>query len=541
VGEGGSTTPRAGGVYDAISGVCYRGSWLGDDADGKAIVRDKRSGEVVSYGKDVVVDAETRMSLDGRFQLRGGQDGSNWLAPVPVPSRSTLLTSRAAEGRLDPVDFLDGGLFPLGKVVVVAGLGGQGKGMLIANLVGDLTAGRPALGLEYPPPAPIEALWVGAEDARNDTINPRLMAAGAVLRRVHYLDGVKDEDGKRVAFSLRYVREIEDYLVACPAVRLVVIDPIAGYVARAGAKDYNEGEVRMLLEPLGDLAEKLKVTIVAIKHLNKDEAKTLTSRISGSVAYVDFPRVVLVVAKDPKDEARRVLAVLKWNLNVEQPSSIAWTMEGVSEPDKDKILGSSICRHLDATNKAKLREQLNRLVWSGPVDVGVDDLLKSAVRREGKADTEINRAVEWLSSRLADGPVGSVLCAKEGDHFLGRSWPGSDLSPDKRRPKVLARVKWWRELLKDRFKGESRRAGYNGPYLFKLSHHGWPPPDHVQIEAIKADDTEVPAAPPPESYDAEASLLAWIETWSPLDPVEATVEDGPPTVTFTASTASTAP
>jgi putative DNA primase/helicase len=86
----------------------------------------------------------------------------------------------------------------------VAGLGGGGKGMFWANVVGDLTRGRPALGLDYTAPGAVEVLLIGCEDGYADTVNPRLLAAGADLKKVHILTGVKNARGKILPFSLNW-------------------------------------------------------------------------------------------------------------------------------------------------------------------------------------------------------------------------------------------------------------------------------------------------------------------------------------------------
>ena len=140
------------------------------------------------------------------------------------------------------------------KLITIAGLGGAGKGMFWANVVADLTRGRPTLGMTYQPPGPIDVLLVGCEDGYSDTVIPRLMAADADLNRVHILDGIRDSKGHVHPFSLAYLKLLEDYLNAHPGLGLVVIDPIAGYVGRAGVKDHHDAELRSVLEPLGDLA-----------------------------------------------------------------------------------------------------------------------------------------------------------------------------------------------------------------------------------------------------------------------------------------------
>ncbi len=301
-------------------------------------------------------------------------------------------------------------------------------------------------------------------------------------------------------------------------------------------KDHHDAELRSLLEPLGDLANRLKITILTIKHLNKDEAKTVASRVGGSIAYVNVPRACAVIAPDPDNETRRILAWFKWNLNAEKPPSIAWTMEPAPPDRLAAILAS--CDHLSDEDKAKLARQLHCLKWAGKVETVADDLLRTAARIERKSfQNEVDRATEWLSQRLADGPVGSVIIAREGDKVIGRIWPAPSAghSPDEQRKRVLGRVKWWREtILKPRLKGESARGSFNGPYFFRLPDHLtrglWPPPSEAIRVAQHADDSEI-------RPDLDGNPRAMTATGSPpvapveaVEAVEATGRDSASTV-----------
>jgi hypothetical protein len=420
------------------------------------------------------------------------------------PGKLVLVTSLASSIRPVPVDFLDGGVIPRGKLVTLAGLGGSGKGMFWANMVADLTNGRGTFGMDYEPLPSIEVLLVGCEDGYADTVVPRLLAADGDLDRVHILEGVRDQNGRLLPFSLVHLDPLAAFLKGHPKVQLVIIDPIAGYVGRAGVMDHHDTEVRSLLEPLAELANRSQTTILTVKHLNKDEARTVASRVGGSVAYVNVPRACFVVAADPEDDTCRVLAPFKWNLNAPMPPSVAWTMD---PPPREHLAGIlAKCDHLDEEDREKLAGQLHRLSWLGEVDVTADDLLRTAAKKEKKSTPdEMERATQWLQQRLKDGPVGSILAAKEGDRFLGRRWPDPKLPPEERRRIVFGRTKWWREnVLKGQLDGETKQVGYQGPWLFRLPEHAWPPSD-AAIEAARRADEELASTEATEATEATGS------------------------------------
>ena len=93
---------------------------------------------------------------------------------------------------------------------------------------------------------------LSAEDDAEDTIRPRLEAAGADLQRCFILDAVRDVDADgnatQRAFSLkRDLERLSTLIAELRDVRLVVIDPISAYLGDADS--HKNAEVRALLAP----------------------------------------------------------------------------------------------------------------------------------------------------------------------------------------------------------------------------------------------------------------------------------------------------
>ena len=342
----------------------------------------------------------TRESKSSRTQSKDSQDSQDSL---------TLCTSLAKTYRIKPVEFLDGGIIPAGKMISIVGMGGAGKGMFWANLVAEWSRGCETLGMKYQPTGPIEILLVGCEDGYEDTVIPRLMAANANLDNIHVLKGVKDKDGKVKPFSLEYLDPTARWLAGHPRVRFTVIDPLPGYVARAGVDDHSDAELRSILEPFSDLGNASNVTFCGIKHFNKDESKSVAARVGGSVAYVNVARACYVVGVDPTNPYRRVLAPFKWNLNVPWPPSIAWSQELADSDVVRQVLQSEQCKGLTTAQIALMKEQLFRLRWEGEVNVKADDVLEriSASGRKsqggsGKSHLMAGRSAEERTRALQD-------------------------------------------------------------------------------------------------------------------------------------------
>jgi putative DNA primase/helicase len=139
-----------------------------------------------------------------------------------------------------------------------------------------------------------------------------------------------------------------------------------------------------VLEPLGEMAERLRVAIVAITHLSKGDGKAI-NRVIGSIAFAAAARATFAVVADPDDEAslRRLFLQVKNNIAPPQAGLAFRLLQREIAPG---ILGSAI--DWDDTQ---------------PVTISVDQALKG--RSEPLAGTAMEDACELLTDVLAEGPV----------------------------------------------------------------------------------------------------------------------------------------
>ena len=148
---------------------------------------------------------------------------------------------------------------------------------------------------------------MSAEDDPSRTIIPRLKAAGADLSRVHILESVVVAGGGEALPSLRadmaHIAAVADRLGDC---RLIVIDPVSAYLG--GVDDHRNAEVRGILSPLKQMAERLNAAVVLLSHLSKGGSSNPQQRVIGSIAYVGACRANFLFVKDREDPTgRRVL------------------------------------------------------------------------------------------------------------------------------------------------------------------------------------------------------------------------------------------
>ena len=85
------------------------------------------------------------------------------------------------------IDWLWQPYIPYGKVTVIQGDPGDGKTTLILSIAAMLSTGQ-AMPESLQAPACSNVIYQSAEDGAEDTIKPRLIAAGADCEKVAFID-----------------------------------------------------------------------------------------------------------------------------------------------------------------------------------------------------------------------------------------------------------------------------------------------------------------------------------------------------------------
>lgn len=248
-------------------------------------------------------------------------------AAAPVVEAPAVAAPRVEVGTLlsdvvpEAVRWLWAGRIPLGKLTALDGDPGLGKSTLTLDLAARVTtSGRMPDGSEG---ATGGVVLLTAEDGLADTVRPRLEAAGADLRRVVAL-GIVGEGKDRRPVTLPDDLDLVRAAIARVGAVLVVVDPLMAFLS--GAVDsHRDQDVRRALAQLAALAEETGAALVVVRHLNKTAAGNPLYRGGGSIGIIGAARAGLLVARDPKDEGRRVLAATKSNLAAE-PRSWRWTL-----------------------------------------------------------------------------------------------------------------------------------------------------------------------------------------------------------------------
>ena len=339
----------------------------------------------------------------------------------PSPEEGDLAeVVRLTDVRPEPVEWLWYHRAAIGKLTLIDGDPGEGKSVIGVGLAACLSTGA-----ELPGGGSYTAsnvILLSAEDGLADTIRPRLDAAGGDPDRVHALTSVVRADGKHDFPSLLKDVEVIEAAARKHSAALVIIDPLMAYL---NAKDsYKDADVRQVLAPVCAMAERVRVALLVVRHLNKGSDMKAIYRGGGSIGIVGAARSAFLVAPDPEDEGRRILACVKSNLCA-KPPSLAYRIVGTKN-------GAPVVR------------------WEpNPVEITADALLQAG----------------------ADAAVGRRLVTDEATAFLRNALHGGERPMKELEEEAKAHGVSWASVRRvQRSVGVNPRKaeGKRGPWMWSL-------------------------------------------------------------------------
>lgn len=292
-----------------------------------------------------------------------------------------LVISMGHEVEVEKARWVWPGYIPAGKLTILAGDPGMGKSTIVLDLISRISKGtflpsgnRTITGMSY---------ICSAEDSAEDTIVPRLIAAGADLKRVGIIREVREDDEDTRFLSLpRDLDNLREALTRSGC-RVLIIDPLNAFLEK-GTDTYKDQDMRRVLHPLEAIAEESGTAILVVAHLNKKEDTSTLYRIGGSIGFIGAARSVLAVSR--MDDDTRVLYSLKNNLAA-RPPSLSYETKQVR-----KVSGNGA-----GTWLGEQTVHSSGIRWLGEVDF--NPLSKTATRSGGKCDEE---ALEFLRTVLQE-------------------------------------------------------------------------------------------------------------------------------------------
>lgn len=275
-----------------------------------------------------------------------------------------------------------------GAVNLLEGDPGTGKTYLLCTVAACFSAGIPLPGQTNA--RACNVLFMSAEDDPDTTLVRRLMRMGADLSRITYTTRYFRLEEEALGWIEKHIEE--------KGIELVILDPLLAYMQ--GGIDMNKAnETRPFMARLAELAKRMNVTIIGLRHLTKGSKDKAIYRGLGSIDITAAARSALMLGLHPEDEDVRVMMHIKHNLS-ERGASLAYELQ-----DGDFRQG-----------------KVPKLKWLGEVDIRPEDLTPKA-GEAGRPDDARKSAIDFLRQYLAGGPrpVKDVLAAGEKRSFSERT------------------------------------------------------------------------------------------------------------------------
>lgn len=298
--------------------------------------------------------------------------------PIAQP-RITLV--KASSVRMDRPYWAWDLRIPIGGTTLMPGREGLGKTALVCWLMARLTRGQ-LHGKWFG--APAEVVYIGMEDDRKSVLTPRLVAAGADLDQVHFVDMPEG-----MTFSVGV--DTPDLIDALKGrnVAMVVLDPLDGHLTDTDT--HRKAEVQQNVAKLAILAQELRCGALGLAHLNKGEVRDLLARVVGSVGFTTSVRSVIGVGEHPDNPEERVCVCAKANMtNKAEVPALRFKVEKgfVDHPDGG-----------DPIDTGKV------VILGEEMGIDPNTVIDSGSPAERAA---VDIAVDWLNDILGDGPQPSV-------------------------------------------------------------------------------------------------------------------------------------
>ena len=210
--------------------------------------------------------------------------------------------TRMADVVRRPVEWLWPGRIPRGAITLLDGDPEVGKSTITLDLAARLSTGATPPDSRWERRSPEATLLVGAEDALDTTVRPRLEAAGAALQHISCLEAVYT-DSEPNGRPLRLPTDVPALhrAVLNTDASLVVIDPIMSFID-ADVNSSIDQDVRRVLWPLGRMADETGAAVVIVRHLTKGSVGgPALYRGGGSMGIIGAARSALMAQRDPED------------------------------------------------------------------------------------------------------------------------------------------------------------------------------------------------------------------------------------------------
>jgi putative DNA primase/helicase len=231
-----------------------------------------------------------------------------------------VVVVNAADGDIEDVEWIWLNKIPLGCATWAVGQPGNAKSLMTIDIASAVTTGRDFPdGSKNMLPAS-EVLMYCGEDSISKVVRPRLLAAGADLTKIGFLDRKSfrevagDNDPTKRPLDLSQDCDtLLELVKQNPNIKLLVVDPITGVFGDANINK-NE-EANPVFEKLIDFCEASGIAFLGVLHVPKRTTNSAIEKIAGGTAVAGSAKSAFMLSRDPDsdDKHDHLLTMVKWN------------------------------------------------------------------------------------------------------------------------------------------------------------------------------------------------------------------------------------
>lgn len=284
----------------------------------------------------------------------------------------------------EPIHWLWKGWLAIGKLHLLAGNPGTGKTTIAMKIAATVTQGS-----DWPDGTNSSAgnvlIWSGEDDYK-DTLQPRLMAAGANVERIFFIKGTRSKGVAKPFDPAKNIADIQNAIKTIGNVKLIILDPIVSAIV---GDSHKNSETRRDLQPVVDLGLSTGAAVIGITHLSKaGENNDPVARVLGSVAFTAVPRVVMIAAKTIDVDGNECSILVRGKSNIGQD-------------------GDGFEYRIDQAEPAP-SIHASRIIWGDSVQGSARELIRNDSSQDDTHETspnQVTKAQEALKTILLHGPV----------------------------------------------------------------------------------------------------------------------------------------
>jgi AAA domain len=390
--------------------------------DTRAVTQYAAEAGAVSEGSGEVLSPEVESLIDEHKRAKRLLESAEYHKELALTKRMGEQAAQAEEEKLRHVRGLKASQImirrtrwlwrdrvPLGGLALLAGKGDTSKSTLFACFTAWLTTGQ-MKGEFYGEPKKV--LYVVNEDSIAETVVPRMIAHGANLDMVEFLN-IHSPLGSDALSLPRDGELLREYIRDTDAVA-TFIDPLSANVT---GRANDSRDTRNTYQEVNNIAEETMTTIWGLAHTRKAGAADIMEAIIGSSEQGNVARSVHGLVMDPEEDGARILSCEK--LNVGQKHMLAG-LRFVVEPFEVRI------SQYESTS-------MPRIKWIEETEDTASGVLEDAMF----GNTGVDECARWLLELLYQN--GGELSAEEVREKAGKRFSPAMIKRGRAKAKVITK------------------------------------------------------------------------------------------------------